>query len=358
MDKSLEHLATLGLGPDASWDDVNQAYKDMMRVWHPDRFQSDDRLRKKAEEQSQRINHAMAELRKLGKHGLNKATQNKTKPSTQQTKTAKRPSPQQARRQPEQRNTHHQQAQTGHTGHHQNSDFTQASFSFVLAPLLVRAKTGTALFRALASLAVLYLAYDSLLRSLANPQQEAFTVAVIFAALDFGMRNILTIIVPGPIVAVHKTGLFLHRIGKLNWIDFESVSPLVTPRFSTLSVTFSPRYIQKQDQLTRAILYAKKWFNPAHLVVPFNGLTASPTDVVNAMRLFQLHQQMVVEDIKPQNSKALLILQAVAIAACAIPIIRCLSEGGLSNTEYSVYIAVFVVCRLADFILRRARIRF
>jgi hypothetical protein len=354
MDKSLEHLATLGLGPDASWDDVNQAYKDMMRVWHPDRFQSDERLRKKAEEQSQRINHAMAELRKLGKNGLNKARQTKAKQTTQQSKTAKRPSPQQPQRQPEQHNTH----QYTNAGQRQNSDFSQASFSFSLAPLLVHAKTSTALFRSLASLAVLYLAYDSLLRSVANPQQEAFTVAVIFAALDFGGRNILAIIVPGPLVAVHKTGLFLHRIGKLNWIDFESVSPLVTPRFSTLSVTFSPRYIEKQDRLTRTILNVKKWFNPAHLVVPFNGLTASPTDVVNTMRLFQLHQQMVVEDIKPQNSKALLILQAVAVAACAIPIIRCLSEGGLSNTEYSMYVAVFVVCRLADFILRRARIRF
>jgi hypothetical protein len=306
---------------------VNQAYKDMMRVWHPDRFQSDERLRKKAEEQSQRVNHAMTELRKLGKHGLNKASQAKTKQTPQQAKNAKRPSPQQPRRKPEQHQTHQQ----AHAGHHQHSDFSQASFSFALAPLLVRAKTGTALFRALASLAVLYLAYDSLLRSLANPQQEAFTVAVIFAALDFGVRNLLTIMVPGPLVAVHKTGLFLHKIGKLNWIDFESVSPLVTPRFSTLSVTFSPRYIEKQDRLTRAILYAKKWFNPAHLVVPFNGLTASPTDVVHA---------------------------TVAVAACVIPIVRCLSEGGLSNTEYSAYVAVFVVCRLADFILRRARIRF
>lgn len=349
MDKSLEHLAVLGLGPDASWDDVNQAYKDMMRVWHPDRFQTDERLRKKAEEQSQRINHAMAELRKLGKHGLGKA-----KKSTQNSQKPKRAHTQDARRQTDSHTTHHR---TG-AGPRHDSEFTRASFTFSLAPLLVRAKTSTAFFRVLASLAVLYLAYDSLLRSLANSQQEAFTVAVIFAALDFGTRNFLAMIIPGPLVAVDKNGLFLHKIGRLNWIDFESVSPLVTPRFSTLSITFSPRYIEKQDPVTRAMLYAKKWFNPAHVVVPFNGLTASPTDVVNAMKLFQLHQQMILEDIKPKNSRALLILQAVAIAACAIPIIRCLIEGGLSNAEYSVYVLVFLVCRLCDFILRRARIQF
>jgi hypothetical protein len=349
MDKIVEHLAALGLGPDASWEDVNQAYKDMMRVWHPDRFQTDERLRKKAEEQSQRINHAMAELRKVGKHGLPKAKQ-----------------AQQPRQKPHRatNKSHRQQQSTSHT-HHQsnpsarpNFDFTQASFTFSLAPLLVRAKASTAFFRVLASAAVLYIAYDSLLRSLANPQQEAFTVAVIFAALDFGARNLLSIIVPGPLVAVDKNGLFLHKTGRLNWVDFESVSPLVTPRFSTLSVTFSPHYIDKQDPLTRMLLRSKKWFNPVHLVVPFNGLTASPTDVVNAMKLFQLHQQMVVEDIKPKHSKALLTLQAVAIAACLIPLIRCLAEGGLSNTEYSVYCSVFIACRLGDYILRRARLRF
>jgi hypothetical protein len=75
------------------------------------------------------------------------------------------------------------------------------------------------------------------------------------------------------------------------------------------------------------------------------------------MKLFQLHQQMVVEDFKPKSSKALLIIQTIALAACTIPLVRCLMEGGLSNAEYSVYVAIFMCCRIADFIVRRARMR-
>ena len=86
MDKRSEYLHTLGLGPDATWEEVTQTYKDLMRVWHPDRFPSDERLRKKAEQESQRINQAMTELKKLGKNPPKK----KSPPLTTQTKATQR----------------------------------------------------------------------------------------------------------------------------------------------------------------------------------------------------------------------------------------------------------------------------
>src|SRR5581483_7923760 len=55
---------TLGVPTYASWEDIRQAYLDLVRVWHPDRFQSDAQLRAKAEQQVQKINEAYATLKR------------------------------------------------------------------------------------------------------------------------------------------------------------------------------------------------------------------------------------------------------------------------------------------------------
>lgn len=56
-------LRTLGVSPDASWDAIRQAYKDLVRVWHPDRFQADPQLQHRAEEQLRRVNEAYFALK-------------------------------------------------------------------------------------------------------------------------------------------------------------------------------------------------------------------------------------------------------------------------------------------------------
>lgn len=57
MDYS-EALEILGLPPTATPDEIKQAYRDLAKVWHPDRFGNDARLRAKAEETLKRINEA------------------------------------------------------------------------------------------------------------------------------------------------------------------------------------------------------------------------------------------------------------------------------------------------------------
>lgn len=54
----------LGLEFGASWEEVNQAYKDLAFIWHPDRIPTDNpRLQEKAEEKLKEINHARDQLR-------------------------------------------------------------------------------------------------------------------------------------------------------------------------------------------------------------------------------------------------------------------------------------------------------
>ena len=54
----------MGLEPGASLEEVNQAYKDLVFIWHPDRVpQENERLVKKSVEKIQQINEARDSLR-------------------------------------------------------------------------------------------------------------------------------------------------------------------------------------------------------------------------------------------------------------------------------------------------------
>jgi hypothetical protein len=52
----------LGLYPGASKDEVKRAYRDLAQVWHPDRFEHNERLAAKAQKNVKRINEAFALL--------------------------------------------------------------------------------------------------------------------------------------------------------------------------------------------------------------------------------------------------------------------------------------------------------
>lgn len=60
---SLEkYYGILGLRPDASEQEVKNAYRDLAKVWHPDRFAHDPRLQQKAQEKLKEINEAYEAL--------------------------------------------------------------------------------------------------------------------------------------------------------------------------------------------------------------------------------------------------------------------------------------------------------
>jgi hypothetical protein len=52
------YYEVLGVGPSCSPNELKQAYRDQVFVWHPDRFHQNPRLRAKSEEQSKLINAA------------------------------------------------------------------------------------------------------------------------------------------------------------------------------------------------------------------------------------------------------------------------------------------------------------
>jgi curved DNA-binding protein CbpA len=55
-------LRLLELKTCSSQEEARRAYRDLVRVWHPDRFSGDPRLRRKAEEKVKELNIAYEEL--------------------------------------------------------------------------------------------------------------------------------------------------------------------------------------------------------------------------------------------------------------------------------------------------------
>ena len=60
----------LDLDSSASPADVQQAYRDLVQVWHPDRFAHDPRLQRKAQAKLQAINDAYERLGKGSRDGV------------------------------------------------------------------------------------------------------------------------------------------------------------------------------------------------------------------------------------------------------------------------------------------------
>jgi len=54
----IEAYRTLDIEPGASLEEVKKSYRELVRVWHPDRFTHDPRLQKKAQEKLKQINLA------------------------------------------------------------------------------------------------------------------------------------------------------------------------------------------------------------------------------------------------------------------------------------------------------------
>ncbi|WP_058999996.1 J domain-containing protein [Leptolyngbya sp. NIES-2104] len=62
--------AILELKPGASRDEIKRSYKELVQVWHPDRFAHNPQLQQKAQEKLKEINAAHDFLMQYRQHSL------------------------------------------------------------------------------------------------------------------------------------------------------------------------------------------------------------------------------------------------------------------------------------------------
>jgi len=71
----------LDLSPDATQEEVKRAYRELAKVWHPDRFTGDPKLQQKAQEKLKQINSAYERICKSGPHERQNAGSTRGGPS-------------------------------------------------------------------------------------------------------------------------------------------------------------------------------------------------------------------------------------------------------------------------------------
>ena len=65
MEDFEKYYTILELNPGATKEEIIRSYRDLIKVWHPDRFQNDTRLLEKANRKLQEINHAYQKLKSV-----------------------------------------------------------------------------------------------------------------------------------------------------------------------------------------------------------------------------------------------------------------------------------------------------
>lgn len=77
------YYETLELGPGASLEEIRRAYRDLVKIWHPDRFTHDPRLQERAQEKLKKINEAYSQLSSIVGNKGTKPRANPAEPQTQ-----------------------------------------------------------------------------------------------------------------------------------------------------------------------------------------------------------------------------------------------------------------------------------
>ncbi|MET0622330.1 MAG: DnaJ domain-containing protein [Pyrinomonadaceae bacterium] len=85
-----KYYELFGVAPGVSGRELKQAYHDLAKVWHPDRFSHDPRLQRKAQEKLKEINEAYERLTSGGAARPTRHASSPSRPDTPHAATARR----------------------------------------------------------------------------------------------------------------------------------------------------------------------------------------------------------------------------------------------------------------------------
>jgi preprotein translocase subunit Sec63 len=84
-------LRVLGLPANATSQDIKTTYRDLVKVWHPDRFSHDPAMTKKADEKLKEINAAYNALLKMPETAFGRPTTYSRSQANARPKSSKKP---------------------------------------------------------------------------------------------------------------------------------------------------------------------------------------------------------------------------------------------------------------------------
>ena len=303
-----EHFEILGITEQSSLEDAVLSYKDLIRVWHPDRFGHDPRLRRKAEEHTGRLNVAMAAARQFFKN-------------------------------PSSHNAQREAERSGDRAPH----VAQPVAASIGTTLAVHQRRSVSLRHVLTGSALLYL---GMWMSIEHPGM-AIQVALGIVISGYGFSTALVgaalLCFARPLISV--TNSSIRVLGRPS-IPLEQIAAshlIVTTKGSLFTLLASPHYVKKTPLPLRIWLRANALVRRSHYEARASILDTHPVLIIDT--LANLAAQGVVRPPvhfhTPSSWGSYVSL--LSIVALAVPVIRTLVEGTLPPAAILSYLLLFAL---------------
>ena len=313
MESLREHFQTLGLTEKATLEDALASYKDLIRVWHPDRFGHDQRLRKKAEEQTSRINVAMAAVREFFKN-----------PSAYR---------------------HHPPV-----NHGQPRTTPQPVHPSLGMQLAVHQRRWVSLCRVVVGLLIVNLGWWMSITHPGSAGQIVLGIVMCGSGFSVGLRAATLLCFRRPVISVTNSS-----IGILGWPtmpldEIETSHLVVTPKGSLFTLQASSSYLKRTPTPLGLWLQAHLLLRRNHFEVRASSLDTHPALILDTLDLIAARGAMRPPPLSPAPSSWAHYASIFSIVTLAIPVIRILVEGTLPTTSILPYLALFALLQTSSVI--------
>ena len=320
MEPLSEQLAILGLSPDAPLHEAEAAYRDLIRVWHPDRFTSDPKLRAKAQEQTVQINRAMHAVREAFK-----------KPRT----ALRRPPPAQPQRTDSTPTSKPQQPLA-----HQPLQSSQT--------LVIHQPFRASFLQAILGCAICYLGIFLVLHfSERAGAQTALGLVVAGYGFSSFIFAVTTLFFKTPIIGVNRS--FLHILGNPGIPIQEVVGAdvMLSRRGISLTISCSPEYVRQLPLLQRCSMRLRRLTRGHHFELNSTLLDHDPRHVIQMLNASNACNQLTNVEVtiaRPWGRYT----HAAATLCLAIAVVRCLTTADYEFMSLVPYLVLFALLRSAS----------
>lgn len=332
MEKVTDCLRVLGLEEGASWDAINQSYRDFIRVWHPDRFQHDPRLKKKAEEQTRTLNLAIETLRKDYQ-----PAPSSSKASTK-TRTKRNKSP----------DAEHKKATPKGSTHTFNAQsFTDQNFA--LSPVDVYQRNLTSIFYLLGSGASIYLTLLFIELWSTDALRISFGFVLCLFTCNVFIRNLCILTLRRPLIRVDSSGIKTVDNGFLTWNELDKVwSYRDSSRSPTLAIKLSESFFAHQPIHRQARLRLSNFLYDAHYTFAFKSLNLNPSSFVQAVKAHHLLGILSLPNNEISTPPPVPWGQLIAFVCVGTVLLRSFLGFEMSPFEVILYLSVYSATRFFD----------
>lgn len=305
MEHLTEHLRTLGLPPDATLQEALSAHRDLIRVWHPDRFESDPKLKARAQEETVKINIAIAGVREAHRNGPQKPR-----------------APLSSRR-------------------------TTEHVHIALPTLIIHQPTRATVLQAIRGGAILYLGVF-LVAHFSDRAAAQTALGVVLAGYGFSALLMALVILcfKTPILAINQVLLYILGSPAIPIYEVVGAHVLVSQRGTFLTVSCSPEYVRMLPITSRWLIRLRHLLRGYHFDFHDSLLDHHPAHVVQALSAITMSGTPGQAPCASAASWGTHV-NTLATVCLTIAVVRCLGGTDYHLLSLVPYMILFALLRSA-----------